>query len=147
MATRREFLVEKGLAKPGRGRFSAAAKQALADAEAAGEVFDDTPTGKTEVATASDDASEQPGATQKRGPSPVSPDKNSGVSVQIVGRNRRPAVRNFDSIVGETIEGFPVEFSECKLCLSRVSMCRCRIGITPPSYVATVDSALLAPIG
>lgn len=146
MATRREFLVEKGLAKPGRGRFSAAAKQALADAEAAGEVFDDTPTGKTEVATASDDASEQPGAAQKRGPS-VSTDRNSGVSVQIVGRNLKPAVRNFDSIVGKTIEGYPVEFSQCKVCLSRVSMCRCRAGITPPSYVATVDSALLAPVG
>lgn len=39
--TRREFLVSKGLAKEGRGKFSTAAKDALAAAIAAGTVFDD----------------------------------------------------------------------------------------------------------
>lgn len=44
MATRREFLVEQGLAKPGRGKFSFEAHAALADARAKGVVFDDDPT-------------------------------------------------------------------------------------------------------
>lgn len=43
MVTRREFLVSKGLAKEGRGKFSAEAVKALADAEQAGMVFDLTP--------------------------------------------------------------------------------------------------------
>lgn len=40
---KREWLVSKGLAKAGRGKFSNAAKAALAKAEAEGIVFDDTP--------------------------------------------------------------------------------------------------------
>lgn len=150
MATRREFLVEKGLAKPTRGRFSAEAKAALAEAEAAGVVFDDTPS--TEGAQASTDASEQPGPRSGAGRS-VSRSRNSsdgstsGVSVQIVGRNQRPAIRDFSQIVGKTSEGYPVAFATCHRCLSQVSMCRCRAGILPPSYVDTVDSSLLVPIG
>jgi hypothetical protein len=38
---KREWLVSKGLAKPGRGKFSDKAKRALAKAEAEGMVFDD----------------------------------------------------------------------------------------------------------
>lgn len=39
---RRDWLVQQGLAKPGRGKFSNDAKAALAKAEAEGVVFDDT---------------------------------------------------------------------------------------------------------
>jgi hypothetical protein len=39
--TKREWLVLQGLAKPGRGKFSNAAKEALAKAEASGTVFAD----------------------------------------------------------------------------------------------------------
>lgn len=39
---RRDWLVSKGLAKPGRGKFSNAAKAALAEAESSGIVFDDS---------------------------------------------------------------------------------------------------------
>lgn len=44
MATKREWLVSQGLAKPGRGRFSKAAVDALAAAEASGTVFDEPTT-------------------------------------------------------------------------------------------------------
>ena len=47
MATRREYLVSKGLAKEGRGKFSTAANVALASARAEGVVFDDDPTPET----------------------------------------------------------------------------------------------------
>lgn len=44
MQTKREWLVSKGLAKPGRGKFSNAAKEALAKAEASGVKFSDVVT-------------------------------------------------------------------------------------------------------
>jgi hypothetical protein len=40
--TKREWLVDQGLATAGRGRFSAAAKEALAKAEADGLTFSDS---------------------------------------------------------------------------------------------------------
>lgn len=43
MATEREYLVKLGLAKEGRGRFSAEAKAALEKARLSGTVFDKTP--------------------------------------------------------------------------------------------------------
>lgn len=42
LETRRDYLVRLGLAKPGRGKFSNAAKEALAKAEAEGMKFSDT---------------------------------------------------------------------------------------------------------
>lgn len=42
MQSKRDYLVSKGLAKPGRGKFSNAAKEALAKAEAEGMKFADT---------------------------------------------------------------------------------------------------------
>ena len=42
MQTKREYLVDKGLAKPGRGKFSNAAKDELARAMAAGVKFSDS---------------------------------------------------------------------------------------------------------
>lgn len=47
MATKREWLITQGLAKEGRGKFSNAAKEALAKAEAEGIVFDDSPAPST----------------------------------------------------------------------------------------------------
>lgn len=56
MQTRRDWLVEKGLAKPGRGKFSTLAKQALVEARLLGIAFSDEvvtetvkPTGETET--------------------------------------------------------------------------------------------------
>jgi len=42
MQTKRDYLVGLGLAKPGRGKFSNAAKEAIAKAEAEGMTFADT---------------------------------------------------------------------------------------------------------
>lgn len=43
MVTKREYLISKNLAKPGRGKFSAEAEIVIRDAEKAGMVFDLTP--------------------------------------------------------------------------------------------------------
>lgn len=50
MQSKREYLVSKGLAKPGRGKFSNAAKEAIAKAEADGMKFSDG-TGATGILT------------------------------------------------------------------------------------------------
>lgn len=42
MQTKREYLISKGLAKPGRGKFSNAGNAALAEAERSGVKFSDT---------------------------------------------------------------------------------------------------------
>lgn len=47
MSTARDYLVSKGLAKPGRGKFSNAAKEELARAMGAGLTFSDWPKGST----------------------------------------------------------------------------------------------------
>lgn len=49
MQTKRDWLVSQGLAKPGRGKFSNAAKEALANAEANGTKFSDSTTGPTKT--------------------------------------------------------------------------------------------------
>lgn len=54
MVTKREYLIEKGLAKAGRGRFGAEAKKAIADAINSGMKFDD-PTGKTVIVVSKDE--------------------------------------------------------------------------------------------
>lgn len=51
MQTKREYLVSLGLAKPGRGKFSGAGKEALAAAEAKGMSFSDTAPVKSVKAT------------------------------------------------------------------------------------------------
>ena len=51
MTTRREWLVERGLATKGRGRLSAAAHAAIEEAVAAGHVFSDMPKGDSAPST------------------------------------------------------------------------------------------------
>ena len=62
MQTRRDYLVGLGLAKPGRGKFSTAAKDALDKARAAGTKFSDEVT-ETPVPTESSDKTERVGKT------------------------------------------------------------------------------------
>jgi hypothetical protein len=52
--TKREYLVEKGLAKPGRGRFSREALAVLANAESEGVTFAEATTVKAEKVEASE---------------------------------------------------------------------------------------------
>lgn len=72
MQTKRDYLVGLGLAKPGRGKFSNAAKEALAKAEAGGMKFSDTgPTKNTRPETApTENATKNPVRTESAAESP-----------------------------------------------------------------------------
>lgn len=61
MQTKREYLVGLGLAKPGRGKFSNAAKEALAKAEAEGVKFSDI---VTKIPVPTGNATEKPAGGQ-----------------------------------------------------------------------------------
>jgi hypothetical protein len=139
MATKREYLVGLGLAKPGRGRFSADAKAALAKAEAEGTVFSD---GK--------DASESPDS-EPRAPRPVStkgegqaftykPEPSNTTPVQTYAPpfNVSPKVRNVGQILGVDERGTQIAFANCSRCTSHVDFCRCKSGPKPPKYIVSV---------
>lgn len=54
MQSRRDYLVSLGLAKPGRGKFSTVAKEALVKAEQSGMKFSDAPTTQSTPVVKSD---------------------------------------------------------------------------------------------
>jgi len=139
MATKREYLVGLGLAKPGRGRFSADAKAALAKAESEGVTFSD---GK--------DASESPDS-EPRAPRPVStkgegqafaykpePSNTTPVQTYLPPYNVSPKVRTVGQILGVDEHGTKIAFANCSRCSSHVDFCRCKSGPKPPSYIVSV---------
>lgn len=73
MVTKREYLVQKGLAKAGRGRFGAEAKKAIVDAINAGMKFDD-PAGKTVVVVSTDEKGNKVESTKRIADVPEVPD-------------------------------------------------------------------------
>lgn len=76
MVTKREYLVQKGLAKPGRGRMSTAAKAEIANAINAGIKFDD-PSGKTVVVVSTDENGNEVKTTKRIADVPEVPDPRS----------------------------------------------------------------------
>jgi len=66
--TEREYLVSLGLAKPGRGRFSAAAKAALDEAKSKGKTFDDTKPSSTKSTPRAKPATSKPEAKPEQKP-------------------------------------------------------------------------------
>lgn len=65
MQTKREYLVSKNLAKPGRGKFSNAAKEELARAEASGMKFSDPTAAPRPTGNATENVTETPTVTPK----------------------------------------------------------------------------------
>lgn len=68
MQTRREYLVSKGLAKPGRGKFSTLAKQALVEARLQGMAFSDGDTGSPVKTSTEKPAKVKPTGESAKGP-------------------------------------------------------------------------------
>lgn len=73
MVTKREYVIQKGLAKPGRGRMSAAAHTAIKEAINKGIVFDD-PSGKTVVVVSTDESGNEVKTTKRIADVPEVPD-------------------------------------------------------------------------
>lgn len=153
MPTQREYLTEKGLAKPGRGRFSAAAKLALAEATAAGVVFTDLKSVVKESPGSSSDDSEHSGPRETGGrsastdwkPEPTSPPP----TIPTFGTkyNLDPKVRDLVQAIGQNSDGHDIAFANCARCNSHINFCHCKSGIKAPAYVAVFDTDAYPPVG
>lgn len=73
MVTKRQYLIEKGLAKDGRGKFSNVAKEEIAKAINSGLKFDD-PAGKTVVVVSKDENGNEVQTTKRIADVPDVPD-------------------------------------------------------------------------
>lgn len=155
MATKREYLVEKGLAKAGRGRFSKEAVAALAAAEAEGIVFDEPVKPEKPVKSETD---EEPAPSSPSLPTEAQKVREwaraQGIEVGERGRipkgvtaayqgNPPPAknvavvkpwriMRDYSLINGTTDDGLVVQFGDCQRCAKRVRYCECASGPVAP---------------
>jgi hypothetical protein len=118
--TKREYLVDKGLAKPGRGRFSREALAALAHAETEGVTFTE---GAPKTVKAEEEAGEQSPAPLPR---PVlAPEK----------RMRKEKVAWATITLESSGRSLPVQLGYCGKCQSRVVFCHCSKGPRVPSWI------------
>lgn len=146
MATRREYLVDLNLAKPGRGKFSKGAHEALAKAREAGTVFDDeAETGKVvasaSVSDASDHSRPRKGAATRLDDGRPS-EEPGGVRVVSPPQIRRRQVYSLFSI---DENGLEMEFLTCRKCGYHVSYCGCPEVGMPFGSVALLDKS--TPLG
>jgi hypothetical protein len=120
MPSKREYLISKGLAQPGRGRFSREATAELERARQAGVVFSDERAGSAQ-------ADPESSVPLPAGWTPPAPVKNY------------PVLRDLKSMIGYTAEGARVESGICFKCGMHVSRCPCRSGITSSKITARWD--------
>lgn len=119
MPSKREYLVAKNLAQPGRGRFNKAALAALERARADGVKFDD----------------EKEAGSPDGDPAGIAPSAPGPLSVKSL-----PKTRDITHIIGYTAEGSLVSSDICFHCSNHVTMCACRGGIHPSPIVTRWDS-------
>lgn len=121
MPSKREYLVSKGLAQPGRGRFNKSALAALERARADGVKFDDD----KEAGSPEGDPAGVQAVESVPGPLVV---KNI------------PKVRDIQHMIGYTAENTLVSSDICFKCSNHVTRCPCRGGIHPSPIVVRWDS-------
>lgn len=166
MPTKREYLagLNPPLAKPGRGRFSKEAVEALATAEAAGVVFDEPVKPVKEVATEGDEPSQPSKPTSEtaevrawaasngikvgeRGRIPEAVTKAYAAGNPSLATPSKPVaykvtpqvrVRQVKCMYGEDPQGRVIGFGMCQRCTYHVSLCACKSGPKPPSMVVKV---------
>lgn len=113
MPNKRDYLVSKGLAKPGRGRFSREAVAALERARQQGVVFE----GEVRVDSGEPESALPPAAVVRDD----------------------PIVRDIKTVTGYTQEGAKVQSGICFRCSKFVGRCACKLGITASPIVARWD--------
>lgn len=128
MGTQREYLIDLNLAKPGRGRFSREAREALAKAVADGVTFDDTKV-KVETVASSDASDHRQGPEPSRAPVPARPPQIR--------------IRDIRSMFCEDEDGHEIEFSLCRRCSYHVSFCKCASIGMPSIGVRLLDKTTL----
>jgi len=112
LQSRKEYAVSLGLAKPGRGRLSKEAWEAIRKAEAEGVEFSD-----------------------RSAPTVSNP-------VNVPRMTTKPTVKVRDigtQLTGYTKEGWAVGFTNCRRCHQHANYCNCQAGILAPSIVVTLD--------
>ncbi len=109
----REYLISLGLAKPGRGRLSRDAHNALDEARAEGMVFTNNKIVKDTVVRDEDG--------------------------RVVFKPSVHVRKLTTSLYGYTEEGWKVGFSTCRRCSQYMNYCECPQGICPPSIVVSLD--------
>ena len=114
MPTKREWLIEKGLASPGRGRFSREALAALADS---GIEFDHGITDSIKI-------------EYKLEPEAPPPTVNMDRPI-----NEGPKVRDEMTRKGLDDAGHIIEYGTCHRCNSHIMYCHCPNGPKAPRYV------------
>jgi hypothetical protein len=132
MVTQREYLVGKGLAKPGRGRFSREAKAALAAAVAEGMIFTDTQTA--------------PAPNIDQEPVEAPKPKDTGVPLFRVGGSDYK-LRNVRALTGLTEDGVTIAFDSCSRCLGHLTLCSCKKPKAPYGVVQIIDLPDWTPVG
>ena len=174
MVTKREWLIEQGLAKAGRGRFSLPAKEALAEAIADGVVFSDPiatpakPKAAKRVTTADltiaqlqamllalqeqENATKQAPISLEKAPKPNDKLEDGRPVIEPGGDKAfvskpHPKIRDNKSLFGYTREGYKVNWSTCARCAESIQYCDCKSGPKPPRIVETLDDEALALVG
>jgi len=118
MTTKKEYAISLGLAKPGRGRMSLAAHDAIDKAISEGVVFTDSLT---------------PPPHSKPKPKPIVP-------------KAKPVRKVKGNLKGFTPEGWPVGFRMCRTCAKDCNYCRCRtFGL--PAIVDTLEPKTAVILG
>jgi hypothetical protein len=114
MVSKRDWLIEKGLAIPGRGRFSREALQALAES---GLTFDTSPAQSDTIEFKQEPEAPPPTVNMDR---PI---------------NEGPKVRDELTRKGLDDAGHVIEYSTCSRCHSSIMYCHCPNGPKAPRYV------------
>ena len=166
--TQREYLVEKGLAKAGRGKFSKVAHEALAEATAKGITFgpvakpatseDSDSLGKSEASVGSPAEASPSVIRQWAIAQGMDVPKRGRLSADIIAAYtgnpltpkpvqsgllanpvpRQERLRLASTLYGLTEEGFKVGYNHCRRCKASMVYCDCRDGVLPPSIVVKV---------
>lgn len=141
MATKREFLVTLGLAKEGRGKFSAAAHAALAKAESEGVVFDEPvkPEPKPKAAR----VTVVPAKVSLTKPATETVKADSTVTADPLPVGPRPTVRPEKTLYAVSPVGTShvrIGYDICFSCSYSVQTCTCRTGPKPPAGAIPVPS-------
>jgi hypothetical protein len=117
MPTKREYLVSKKLAQPGRGRFSREAVAELERARQSGVTFSDDEKGSGSVQADPDSSIPLPGGWTAK---PI---------------KSLPVIRQASEVKGYSTEGYLIATGTCYRCYNHVSRCPCKAGVTPSSSI------------
>jgi hypothetical protein len=138
MATKREYLVTLGLAKEGRGKFSAAAHAALAEAEAQGVVFDEPVKPEPKPRKAAAPKPERPKVSLAKAVTPPKTEKPK-TSQQTADAPTPLLMPKRKQKEGYVVErGTLIAYSTCAVkggCGKPVQFCGCKSGPVAPHYL------------